>query len=757
MPKIMIVDDDVTIQMETEEYLTHMDYTVVGTADTGKGAIEMARETVPDLILMDVNLPGEMDGIEAAEKIKAELDIAIIFISGYGDPEHIEKAKEIEPFGYVMKPFDEKEIRAFIEIALHKKAVELKLRKANEQLEQTNRDLKQEIKEREQTEEALRESENRLQIITDTALDSIFCKDVNRRYTFVNSSMIQLMDCTEADLIGKVPEEVLRKEDAAIVAEADERTLKGENVSEVGSLFIAGKQYTFHIIQVPLHDADGNITGISGIVRDITDVAQAEEALHIEKDFTESLINTAQAIILVLDTKGRIVRFNAYMEDLSGYKLEEVQGRDWFSTFLPEQDYEQIRGLFRAAVSDMQTRGNINPIVAKDGHEIIVEWYDKTLKDADGNTIGLLAIGQDITERKQAEEALRRSEALLSMAGRTARFGGWSSDSDGHEVVWSEQVALIHEKQPGYSPTVEEAIQYYAPEWKDKIAVAFQICIREGTPYDEEMEIITAGGHRLWVRTTGEAVRDNMGKIVRAQGSFQDISERKRAEAALLESEERFRTVADFTYDWEYWLAPDGHPIYVSPSCERITGYGSQDFFNDPGLLEKIAHPDDHSDIVNHLAGEHNLEKLPSFDFRIITRSGEERWISHLCQAVYGADGTHLGRRGSNRDITKQMFMQEELLKAKKLESLGVLAGGIAHDFNNLMSAVVGYISLARMEMKPGSKGFKNLIGAEKASIQTKELTARLITFSKGGRSAKETVSIGDLVKNSVDSFIERL
>ncbi len=159
MPKIMIVDDDATIQMEMEEYLNHMDYTVVGISDTGSGAVEMAREMKPDLILMDVNLPGEMNGIEAAEKIKAELDIPIIFISGYGDPAYIEKAKEVEPFGYVMKPFDEEEIRAFIEIALHKKAMELKLRKANERLEQANRDLKQEIEERKQVEEALRESE----------------------------------------------------------------------------------------------------------------------------------------------------------------------------------------------------------------------------------------------------------------------------------------------------------------------------------------------------------------------------------------------------------------------------------------------------------------------------------------------------------------------------------------------------------------------------------------------------------------------
>jgi len=234
-----------------------------------------------------------------------------------------------------------------------------------------------------------------------------------------------------------------------------------------------------------------------------------------------------------------------------------------------------------------------------------------------------------------------------------------------------------------------------------------------------------------------------------------EISERKQVEKALLESEERFRTVADFTYDWEIWIGPDGHHIYVSPSCERITGYGPEAFINDPGLLEKIVHPDDHSAIVNHLGEEKDQERLPSIDFRITTRSGEVRWINHVCQSVYGADGTYLGRRGSNRDVSKEKVIQEELLKAKKLESLGVLAGGIAHDFNNLMSAVVGYISLARMEMKPGSKGFKNLIEAEKASIQTKGLTARLITFSKGGGPIKETVSIGDLVKDSVDSSLK--
>jgi len=237
---------------------------------------------------------------------------------------------------------------------------------------------------------------------------------------------------------------------------------------------------------------------------------------------------------------------------------------------------------------------------------------------------------------------------------------------------------------------------------------------------------------------------------------FHDTTELKRAEEALRESEERFRTVADFAYDWEYWIAPDGHHIYVSPSCERITGYSSEEFLNDHELLQKIVHPDDQSTFVRHLRQAKQKEKTSSLDFRIITRRGEERWISHACQPVHGPDGRYLGQRGSNRDISKRKLMQEELLKTKKLESLGVLTGGIAHDFNNMLTVVLGNISLARMmsETYDIEETIKLLIEVEKAAMRTKDLTARLITFSKGGGPVREEVSIRALLKESVNDAL---
>ena len=146
---------------------------------------------------------------------------------------------------------------------------------------------------------------------------------------------------------------------------------------------------------------------------------------------------------------------------------------------------------------------------------------------------------------------------------------------------------------------------------------------------------------------------------------------REQAEKALLESEERFRTVADFTYDWEYWIAPDGHCLYVSPSCERITGYSPEEFVDDPELLQRIVHSDDQPMVAEHFLHE-SSEEQASFDFRIITKSGQQRWIGHCCQPVYSQDGRHLGRRASNRDITDRKLAEEALSKSRSfLQTVG--------------------------------------------------------------------------------------
>ncbi len=137
---------------------------------------------------------------------------------------------------------------------------------------------------------------------------------------------------------------------------------------------------------------------------------QVEDQLQQQKEFAESLINTAQAIVLVLDTAGRVVRINPYLEKLSGYRFDEVQGKDWFHMFVPQRDRDTARSVFQKGIGGTPTRQSVNPIVTKEGCEREIEWYDKTLKDTDGNIVGLVAIGYDVTERRQSRKALQESE-----------------------------------------------------------------------------------------------------------------------------------------------------------------------------------------------------------------------------------------------------------------------------------------------------------------------------------------------------------
>ncbi|MGA2786164.1 MAG: PAS domain S-box protein [Verrucomicrobiota bacterium] len=150
------------------------------------------------------------------------------------------------------------------------------------------------------------------------------------------------------------------------------------------------------------------------------------------------------------------------------------------------------------------------------------------------------------------------------------------------------------------------------------------------------------------------------------------------AEEKLRQSEEKFRTVADWTYDMEIWRGPDGRFLYVSPSAERITGYRAEEFLADPELTLKIAHPDDRAMVTEH----HRNVSQPgygacSLDFRILTRGGEERWLNHYCQPVYGADGRWLGRRSGNRDITERKWAEERLRETADRLGLAACVGGV--------------------------------------------------------------------------------
>ncbi len=144
------------------------------------------------------------------------------------------------------------------------------------------------------------------------------------------------------------------------------------------------------------------------------------------------------------------------------------------------------------------------------------------------------------------------------------------------------------------------------------------------------------------------------------------LSEQKKLNLALVEAEEKYRTVANFTYDWEYWTGTDGNIIYISPSCERISGFAVEDFIKDPALISNIIFEEDKNIWDDHKLKERNIlpgEMIPELSFRIVTKTGEIRWIDHVCHLIFSG-GKILGTRASNRDITEKVIIEKELFNA---------------------------------------------------------------------------------------------
>jgi len=181
------------------------------------------------------------------------------------------------------------------------------------------------------------------------------------------------------------------------------------------------------------------------------------------------------------------------------------------------------------------------------------------------------------------------------------------------------------------------------------------------------------------------------------------IKDRRRVWDELRKSEIKYHSVADFTYDMETWRSPEGNFIYVSPSCERVTGYTVEEFLSDPKLTMKIAHPDDQERLAQHYAleGQGDRGEDRHLDFRFITKDGQLRWISHYCRQITDSAGTPLGRRASNRDLSDRKEAEERV--SALLQEKELLLREVHHRVKNNMNSMASLLSMQAVKIQEPS------------------------------------------------------
>jgi PAS domain S-box-containing protein len=301
----------------------------------------------------------------------------------------------------------------------------------------------------------------------------------------------------------------------------------------------------------------------------------------------------AQASIgaAMIGLDGRFIDANPACCRIVGRTLAELRALRISGLMCAGDRTTHARRLDRALAHDPGTFNAQLRFVRKDGTIARTAASFSIARDARHEPLHVLGIFEDLSQRDKAAAEVQRSLSLLEMAGRMARVGGWSIELPERRLLWSDVVATIHEEAPGFSPSLGGGLDYFAPGDRGVIDAALERCIADGTPYDLEVEKVSARGRRIWVRTIGKAERDPQGRIVRIQGAIQEITERKLAEESMREGEERFSGAFEQAPSGVALVAPDGRWLRVNQALCGLLGYSEAELLG--RSFQDITHPDD--------------------------------------------------------------------------------------------------------------------------------------------------------------------
>ncbi|MBD3167969.1 MAG: PAS domain S-box protein [candidate division Zixibacteria bacterium] len=501
----------------------------------------------------------------------------------------------------------------------------------------------------------------------DIANDRMTFSDEWRRLHGIKNSDLtleQLMPIAHPDDIPKIKSAF----DDALKGKSDyrvEHRIIKQDTREIRTVAAVGKV---------IRDDDGRPIKMFGTGQDITDRIETQKELRESEQRHRTLFeNMAQGVFYQLPD-GTIEDANRAALEIFGLPREQFLGRtsehaEWKvirkdGSAVPGEEHPSMIALRTGKAVRDSLLGVHNPV--RDEYVWITINAIPQFKEGESEPYRVAVTVHDLTDIVEAERALINKQSELEQIFEAIPDAIIYADTSRRIIKVNRAFVELF----GYTPEEvygQETKIIYTEEGNFKKQGRLRYNVDARDVYEiYEIEYRKKNGEVFLSETVGTPVRDAEDNPVGFLGIVRDITERKKAENALKESEERFRTVAEFTYDWEFWISPGKEFLFVSPSCERVTGYSPREFIDDFSLLEAITHKDDKHIIEEHFSEISDEVDVRNFDFRIITKNGEVRWISHFCQPVYSRDGVFLGRRASNRDITDRREAEQALYESEK-------------------------------------------------------------------------------------------
>lgn len=485
------------------------------------------------------------------------------------------------------------------------------------------------------------------------------------------------------------------------------------------------------------------------------DALYKEIELRNEKDQVKNYLDIAGAILVAMDDEFNIKLINRRGCSSLGLDSRDLIGKNWIETCVPER---MMKGE-RALLSELLSRTEITyfpsegKIKTSSGAEKIISWNRNVLRDSTGKAVGILCSGEDITVRTELRERLKKSEEEYRTLVENINIGVFRSKPDQNGTILKANSAMANFF--GFSSSenlIGRMIADFGIDAKTRKYIQRQIK-KNGFVKDIEFPLKKKNDEQAWYALSSSAQFDENGKLIWIDNVLEDITDMKRSRDALLEEKERLAVTLRSIGDAVITVDAEGYIILINRVALQLMGLEEEEVVGkrlpDFLILENIENSRDvpcNIDMILKEGRSFNLDK----NYSLISRSGNITIVSCGSAPIKDADNKTIGAVLVLHDVTERTKLEDELRKAQKLESIGLLAGGIAHDFNNILAAILGNMSLAKLQSDINSKTMNYLERAESAINRATYLTNQLLTFSKGGAPIKKVVSIKDLLSETV-------
>ncbi len=643
------------------------------------------------------------------------------------------------------------------------------------------------ITERKTAEESFKQSEKLHRMIVENMQDSIMLLDFDLNYIYQSPSEVRLTGWTAEEIrnipikdqmtpasyvmVKKVLEEEIARE--RLDPQSDphrQRVMEVEAYTKDGRIIWEEVTCSFY------RDETGKAIGLLLAARDVTERKKAQQAFAESERRYRMIVENMHDSIATLDLNFRPTYVSPSEIHISGYTAEEAM-RLQPGQILTPQSREEVRRIiteefqreFGGQSADPQRVVTMElEIYHKNGSTIWTEVQASFTRDESGRATGIMLVSRNITERKKMEEILRESEKRYRMIVENM-----------HDTIWTMDMNLNYTYQSpseirvtGYTP--EEIMrvpieQILTPASYAQVTQMFAEELEKefsGQPVDPnrsrtiELEMYHKNGHTIWQEISATFNRDENGKPVEIMLVGRDITERKKMEAALKESEKRYRMIVENMQDTISILDMNLNYVYQSPSEIRITGYTPEEIMKIP--IERQVTPESLEKGINilfrELAKEFSGEPVDPhrsivFEIESYRKDGGTVWLEETCSFQRDETGRPIGILLAGRNITERKKAEQErdrlaaqLIHSQKMETVGRLAGGVAHDFNNMLNVILGYIDLAKMRLTMENPVYADLLEIEKAAVRSRDLTAQLLAFSSKQIIHPQVIDLNHLV-----------